>query len=355
MSIAIATSKRGPIVANRILALLLISMAFGLSGHILDLLGAQPEHQLWYFSSTDSPFFFGPLVYLYIRQLIDYDFSLDWKVLIHFIPGLLYLVRVYFAMNAIDPITELRSGTSGVALLDVFWPLTKTLSITVYVFWSLYRLKLNRSRLKASLSSIDKMTLTWLKHILYTQFFLTILSWVLVAISISYGISLWIENIYTLGLALILIWIAIKGYQQPEVLTSEVIDTLQKSKTNKRSNLSIEDREHISKQLNKLIAGDKIYLDETISLPKLAIALNRRVQLVSLYLNDVENLNFYDFINKLRIDAACKILKDKTCRLSVIEIAHDVGFGNKSTFNSAFRKHKQMTPTEYRKNAHNSK
>ncbi len=45
------------------------------------------------------------------------------------------------------------------------------------------------------------------------------------------------------------------------------------------------------------------------------------------------------------------ILQDPTNNhLTILEILYEVGFNSKSSFNTAFKKNTQTTPTQYRKN-----
>ena len=60
--------------------------------------------------------------------------------------------------------------------------------------------------------------------------------------------------------------------------------------------------------------------------------------------------NFSSFINRARIDAACKILSDPMrSNVTVLEIAYDVGFASVGPFNRAFRTEMGHSPTEYRR------
>ena len=54
----------------------------------------------------------------------------------------------------------------------------------------------------------------------------------------------------------------------------------------------------------------------------------------------------FEFINKVRIQKACSLLKYS--HASVTAIAMDVGYNNVSFFNRYFRKTIGMAPTEYR-------
>ena len=56
-------------------------------------------------------------------------------------------------------------------------------------------------------------------------------------------------------------------------------------------------------------------------------------------------LTFSDFINTLRIDAACAALEGER---KIADIAGDVGYGSIRTFNRIFKEKTNMTPYEYR-------
>jgi AraC-like DNA-binding protein len=59
-------------------------------------------------------------------------------------------------------------------------------------------------------------------------------------------------------------------------------------------------------------------------------------------------MNFFEFINKFRIEEAKEILKNDTEKyLNIIDVAYEVGFNNKVTFNKSFKKILSQTPTQY--------
>lgn len=57
--------------------------------------------------------------------------------------------------------------------------------------------------------------------------------------------------------------------------------------------------------------------------------------------------NFRTYVNTLRADQACSLLR--SADLSVTEIAYECGFETQRTFNRVFSELYQMTPSEYRK------
>lgn len=59
-------------------------------------------------------------------------------------------------------------------------------------------------------------------------------------------------------------------------------------------------------------------------------------------------IRFNDYINSLRISDACRYLR--TTSMSVTDIAVTSGFGTLRTFNRAFRKKMNISPSTYRKN-----
>ena len=61
-------------------------------------------------------------------------------------------------------------------------------------------------------------------------------------------------------------------------------------------------------------------------------------------------MGFHELINKYRIEEAKKILhNDEQKNLNIIDIAYEVGYNNKVTFNKAFKKDTQLTPSQYQR------
>lgn len=61
--------------------------------------------------------------------------------------------------------------------------------------------------------------------------------------------------------------------------------------------------------------------------------------------------NFYDFINKYRVEEVKRLMADpQKQNYNLLGIALEAGFKSKSTFNLIFKRFTGLTPTEYKKN-----
>ncbi len=65
-------------------------------------------------------------------------------------------------------------------------------------------------------------------------------------------------------------------------------------------------------------------------------------------INEGEQCSFRDFINARRVREACLRL-DANPNTPLLELAMDCGFNSKSSFNRAFRKFTDRTPSDYAK------
>ncbi|HOJ10957.1 MAG TPA: AraC family transcriptional regulator [Clostridiales bacterium] len=83
-----------------------------------------------------------------------------------------------------------------------------------------------------------------------------------------------------------------------------------------------------------------------LSLESISDALHVSKYYVSHLLKKKINIGFSDYINSLRISAACDHLLSE--EKSITEIAYFVGFNTTRTFNRAFIKHTGQTPTYFR-------
>ncbi|NMP16913.1 helix-turn-helix domain-containing protein [Thalassotalea sp. Y01] len=105
--------------------------------------------------------------------------------------------------------------------------------------------------------------------------------------------------------------------------------------------------------IETLMREQRPYLDTEISIETLSNQLGISSKELSITLNRHFQMNFYEYVNKYRIEAAKALLIDEPER-SITEIFYDVGFNSKSVFNTCFKKFEGMTPSQYRKSVLNT-
>lgn len=106
----------------------------------------------------------------------------------------------------------------------------------------------------------------------------------------------------------------------------------------------------IAYKLEKLMKEEQPFLNKNLSLTTLSDKLNTRTHILSFVINTNYNVNFYTYVNKFRLDYCKSLLENpKKQHLSMEGVAYESGFGSKSTFNTLFKKHIGITPTQYKK------
>lgn len=109
-------------------------------------------------------------------------------------------------------------------------------------------------------------------------------------------------------------------------------------------------RARIVRKLETALGADELYRDCTLSLGSLSRRLGENEHYVSQVLNQELGTTFYEWVSSKRIEHARRLLVDDPER-SVLDVALEVGFNAKSTFNAAFRRCTGMTPSEFRSRA----
>ena len=103
---------------------------------------------------------------------------------------------------------------------------------------------------------------------------------------------------------------------------------------------------HVDK-LNKLMKIEKVYLDSEIKLKDLAKMMDISAHHVSQIINQHFKLSYYDFINNYRTTEAKEMIKNNP-EYTMIKVAYESGFNNKTSFVNAFKKFEKVTPSAFR-------
>jgi AraC-like DNA-binding protein len=308
--------------------------------------------------SYQLPFLYGPLIYLFTRQLLERQ-PFTKSDLMHFVP---FAVVVFFFLvgssNAESPLMLFPF------FLAKFRLLFQLVSLYLYHWLALQCWK-DHSQSVQQFSSIQRLQSQWLKKFVYTSFFICIA----IAFLNYFMVVLYPQLDYVrpgfLVLTLFIYWISyealyhpqvfsvIRGYAGESAAVSEDIPRLTvhlPAKKYLKSNLSEDETARIMNSLETLMQEQKPYLDAAINIDSLATMVGSNRHHLSQVLNERLKKSFYDYINHFRIEEAKLLLADPgRLRHKIASIAYDAGFNSLSTFNDVFRKSTGLTPSQYRK------
>lgn len=150
------------------------------------------------------------------------------------------------------------------------------------------------------------------------------------------------------GLALFVYVMSYLGLTRTSVFSEPEMEVLKETLRPKyrKSGLSSEESAKIYHRIVNHVEQERAYLDGELSIQKLASDLGLSVNHASQAINEFENRNFRDFLNKRRVDEACRRLGERPDG-NLLSLAFEVGFSSKSSFNRAFRRFTGSTPSEF--------
>jgi len=347
------TSKKLNRKSNFFLATILLSISFlNLANGLFDI-GATQLYPIVEFLPLNWTLLIPFSFHYFIQFLINRDYQFnqtDYLLLIPF--GLqIFLKCIMLAAFLLNPEWLQLQYETFRATIRVMEGIGVIYLVCVLVI-AYQRLKLFEINLENEFADIERKSLTWLQNIIRSIFALWIL-WVipyvyatLQDVSIhSYLYPLWI------GMTIIVYWLAYSMHSRRDLFEFTPIRTPSSAEIISEANAKElpERAEHHYQNLRRLMDEEKLYLDADINMTSLAEKMHLSNSYLSQIINQREGLNFYDYINRYRVQEVKKYLTDpKFSHLSLLGIAMEAGFKSKSTFNLAFKKLTGKTPSEFK-------
>lgn len=106
-------------------------------------------------------------------------------------------------------------------------------------------------------------------------------------------------------------------------------------------------KDEVLARLSYLMEKEKIFCDLELTLSSLSSQLMLTSHQLSEIMNDSLHMNFSSFLNHHRIEEAKRLLINDPDN-TILEIAFEVGYNSKTSFNNNFRHLSGMTPSEFR-------
>ena len=118
----------------------------------------------------------------------------------------------------------------------------------------------------------------------------------------------------------------------------------------KENSINEERLSRLAVQLQSLMNDKALYRDPELSLDRLAKELKVPNYLLTQVLRFGLNTNYFEYVNSCRIeDIKEKMADPQYTNYKILDLAYSSGFKSKSSFNTAFKKVTNTTPSRYRK------
>jgi AraC-like DNA-binding protein len=335
---------------NRLLSMFLFIQVFVIFSYECLHLQQDVIHVSPHLFYLGTPFFYlaAPVFYFYVRSVAFSDFRFRVIDILHAAPFLAVVIifasRFYFLSSH----AKIILLTQGEVFSPQFWiafNLMFFIQFFVYFLIDIRILKYYRVEIKQQYSSVQNINLSWLTFILY-GFILAWLSSVAAFISRNYILFMFdeIQLFNCLAFFCFFNYIFYKGLSQPEIFSGIV----EKPRYG-TSRLTPAEGEVYFLKLQSYMTHMRPYMNPTLTLKDLAAQLSISQRYLSQVINESAHQNFYDFVNRYRIEEAKKLLSDESVKKNIMETLFEVGFNSKSSFNTAFKKVTGVTPTHFKK------
>jgi AraC-like DNA-binding protein len=320
-------------------------------------------------------FAFGPLLFFYIRALMDKNFKFQWHYLYHAIP---FLLRVIYSIPFYT-----QSGAYKVEYIEQSYVKPPAGSIIIvilafiqsFIYFVFAARVVTKSFKKHDPSNIKEHSyLRAVRNILIGLICLWV-AWIVGYIASAPWFGLMAPLLFSIlvySLAYVTIYhphiLKIRNEEEFEIQSLTGLAALKQKaekfglfisyslnekmveKKYNKSGLPEKMKDQNVKQLKYLMQSKKVYLKNDLTLNDLAQSLSISPNHLSQVLNERLGQNFFDFVNAYRIEEIKKEFANPSkSHLTILAIALEAGFNSKAAFNVAFKKHTGVTPSEYKK------
>lgn len=327
----------------------------------------QPYRDLLFYVPFQQLFLIPPILYFYVKSLLNPSMIFKKKDLIHFVPAILYFIysviiwvtdkivlnEYYFYLDQRDKD------------LDTWYQVAGFIFMVVYLFKCINIYNQYRNNTYETVSFADSILYSWIQRFLFAFLLLLLIRVLFFIINpewANFGSKFW----YYMSYSLLFYYISISGYVhsarmdlsiRPVLNYSQPLDQLfWIEEIEKKSPRPVSQKEITNKafdpdlktKIEEVMTSDKVFRNPELTLFDMAKLLDTNPKKVSNTINKGFKMNFNDFVNSYRTREVISTIESKEDNVkTLVGIAYDSGFNSKSTFNRAFKKYTGLTPKEY--------
>ena len=316
--------------------------------------------EIWphiYFLPNIAYFVDGPILFLCIKSLVFRDFSLKKLDGLHLLPVIAYAIFMWIAFYSHSYDERMAMIWNESFVYGQSYVSMEFLSKLVRVFYAVACLVMiirYRNLLKDKHSNIEKTHISWLmalvigflavmtsETVLLGSKIVNLFEHYQLAVFMTLGLT---GNYMSFVLVNLLVFTAIRHFW----IFEKVVDEEPVKKPIDEQFINPE----MAAEVDTSIRNNKTYMDPDITLDTLAESLAIMPRDLSMLINRHFGINFYEFVNRYRIEEAKRMLvSEEFEKTTITDIYLAVGFNSKSVFYTFFKKFEGVTPSQFRQTA----
>lgn len=285
---------------------------------------------------------YGPLALFHFRSLMNPNFRFQPKLLLHFIPSLVFDV-LFFTILFSYARANMEWAYEHIVIIRL---LAFAVAILTFVQILAYGVVIYKEVRNNSIGFPSKKIAGWVKN--FGTFWVVGLVIHLILLPIvylsiereDYGYNLF----FVMGVfdSLFIYWF---GYSYLLKYKAIILQNFSGGASSKYSKDQLEQKKA---ELLAVIENEELFKDQHLSLSQLSKKLGWPAKDVSWIIGELFEMNFNDLINKYRVDAFLVWIKQpESQKFSIDGLAKEVGFNSKASFYRAFKKVTGKNPSEY--------
>lgn len=318
---------------NYLLGLVIVAMSFNL----LEELNITREIYLV------TPIFVlakGPAFFLFVQKLISRQPILDRKAAMHFIPMLLAIPftqwpQLVIAIGTISQLVYAAATYSLIKRYHVAAFATQSHAVSLSINWILMILLGFLVTEFVDLIRLNAQPYISLNSNLVGQLVMSLVSLLL---SMTLALKLLHQSEFFLGLS------AFEESQQND--SSQ--PSGDKAETTESDTIDLESEQLIFNEVKNTLLEQKLYTIPRLSLTDVSNKTSFLERDISRAISLIGKTNFCELVNQLRVDSVIEQIP--LSNRTILEVALESGFNSKSSFNAAFKRTTNMTPSQFIKN-----
>ncbi len=296
----------------------------------------------------------APLLLFYIQSLFLEDKKVLRRLMIHLIPFAFFVVFVSLPyLIGVTTETYFVDYKNGI---EEYWSIKRVLLdivFLIYIYISFKTFYKFKKALKCNYSYIEHNNFIWVRYLLMASLIVISIDFFFACYNMFLGRLGWrTQNTIMLFTSVSIFYGVYYGIKQSKVLIPYfLLENNTGNATNKETITERQELEFTTLQEELIIymEKEKPYLDEELTLHKLAIGIGTTDKKLSTLLNQHIETSFYNFINSYRIDEFKKLVTSPLNADYTIEgIAYECGFKSKASFYRLFKKETGQSPSEFK-------